>query len=187
MNLGDNQKKRLLQIARRAILSSLRRERIDHASCDTDELHRLVAPAFVTLTKNRQLRGCIGQLHPEKPLGELIARMACEAAFHDPRFPPLALEEAADIEVEISILTPLEPVGNSGEIHPGEDGLVVEGHGHKGLLLPQVAAKYRWDSSTFLAQTCHKAGLPKDAWKDPHVKIWKFQALVFSDNDFAEV
>lgn len=185
MIINDDQKKSLLSIARQAILSALGGERFISSSGTPEGIACLVTPAFVTLTKRSILRGCIGQICSEDPLGKLIPRMACEAAFHDPRFPPVRLEELPDLEVEISLLTPLQLVEDIEDISPGQDGLVIEGNGRKGLLLPQVASKYGWDSKTFLDQTCHKAGLPRNAWQDPLVKIWRFQATVFSEKDFS--
>jgi AmmeMemoRadiSam system protein A len=108
--------------------------------------------------------------------------MAAAAAFQDPRFRPLAPEELADLEVEISVLTPMRRVEKVEEIEVGKHGLFIEQGFARGLLLPQVAVQYRWDRDTFLAQTCVKAGLPPDAWKDSATKIYTFTAEIFSDH-----
>ncbi|GAU09589.1 AmmeMemoRadiSam system protein A [Desulfoplanes formicivorans] len=135
--------------------------------------------AFVTLTRNGQLRGCIGHIVAQDPLYRTVAGMARAAAFGDPRFPPVSLEEFGDLEVEISILSPLERVKDLTAIIPGVHGLYVRQGQRSGLLLPQVAVEWSWDRETFLAQTCHKAGLPPDAWKDDATEVYWFQAEVF--------
>jgi AmmeMemoRadiSam system protein A len=135
--------------------------------------------AFVTLTMNAQLRGCIGHIVGHAPLFETVARMAVAAAFEDPRFPPVSVDEFGKLEVEISILSPLERVEDLTAITPGVHGLYIRHKGRSGLLLPQVATEWGWDRETFLAQTCRKAGLPPDAWKDAAAEVYWFQAEVF--------
>ncbi len=108
--------------------------------------------------------------------------MAAAAAFHDPRFRPLGKEELADLEVEISVLSPMRLIKNIDEIRVGTHGLYIVQGPCRGLLLPQVATEYHWDRLTFLAQTCGKAGLPASAWKDPDTKIYIFTAVIFGDN-----
>lgn len=134
--------------------------------------------AFVTLKKHGRLRGCIGHIVGDKPLRETIAEMARAAAFNDPRFPPLAKEEQADLDVEISILSPLEPCA-AQDVEPGRHGLLIRQGMHSGLLLPQVASEYGWDQKTFLAQTSLKAGLPPSAWQESGTEIYRFEAEVF--------
>jgi AmmeMemoRadiSam system protein A len=134
---------------------------------------------FVTLKKRDNLRGCIGYVEGIKPLQEAVCDMAISAAFHDPRFPPLAKEELDDLEVEISVMSPLKEITTPEEIVVGIHGLVIEKNLNRGLLLPQVATEYNWDRETFLAHTCLKAGLPKEAWQDKDTKIFVFAANVF--------
>ncbi len=134
--------------------------------------------AFVTLKKHGRLRGCIGHIVNDKPLRETIAEMAQAAAFNDPRFPPLTTDELADLDVEISILSPLEPCA-ADDVVPGRHGLLIRRGMHSGLLLPQVAREYGWNQKTFLAQTCLKAGLPSTAWQQPDTDIFCFEAEVF--------
>lgn len=134
--------------------------------------------AFVTLKKHGHLRGCIGHIVGDKPLRETIAEMAQAAAFSDPRFPPVSMDELADLDVEISILSPLEPCAPE-DIEPGRHGLVVRQGPRSGLLLPQVAREHGWDRKTFLAQTCRKAGLPAQAWQDQGTDVFCFEAEVF--------
>jgi AmmeMemoRadiSam system protein B/AmmeMemoRadiSam system protein A len=135
--------------------------------------------AFVTLNKHGQLRGCIGSLAADHPLGEVVADMALAAAFQDPRFNPLRADELKDVEIEISVLTPFQRITNAEEIQVGKHGILMKKGGSSGLLLPQVATDYGWDRTTFLEQTCRKAGLPGDAWKDKATEIYIFSADVF--------
>lgn len=135
--------------------------------------------AFVTLHKHGQLRGCIGLIEAVKPLAETVQEMARAAAFRDPRFPPLTPEELPAIDIEISVLTPFRRITDVGEIEVGKHGLMIEKGYNRGLLLPQVATEYKWDRETFLRQTCLKAGLPPEAWKEPDCKIFIFSAEIF--------
>lgn len=135
--------------------------------------------AFVTVHKKGQLRGCIGHVEGYRPLWETVRDMAIQAAFHDPRFPPLSLEEFPFIDIEISVLTPLERLRDISDIEIGKHGLVVRRGFYSGLLLPQVASEYGWGPETFLEWTCRKAGLPPDAWKSNDTEIYVFSADVF--------
>lgn len=135
--------------------------------------------AFVTLHKHGELRGCIGQIVSERPLVETIAEMAVAAAFQDPRFPTVSSDELKDLDYEISVLTPLHRIKDVSEIRVGVHGIFIKKNGRAGLLLPQVATEYGWDRTTFLEQTCRKASLPKDAWKDKETEIQIFSADVF--------
>ena len=105
--------------------------------------------------------------------------MAAAAAFQDPRFRPLQADELADLEIEISVLTPMRLIKSTDEIEVGKHGLYIVRGLNRGLLLPQVATEYHWDRRTFLEQTCNKAGLPPDAWKDP-----RHPDLYFQGGDF---
>ena len=135
--------------------------------------------AFVTLNKHGQLRGCIGRLAADRPLGEVVGEMAQAAAFQDPRFRPLTADELKDLEIEISVLTPFKRIASTDEIQVGKHGILMRNGGSSGLLLPQVATDYGWDRATFLEHTCQKAGLPRDAWKDKNTEIYIFSADVF--------
>jgi len=138
--------------------------------------------AFVTLHKHGELRGCIGHIEANEPLGKVVTRCAVAAASTDPRFPPITADELRQIEIEISLLGPLEPIDGPGEIEVGRHGLVVEQGWQRGLLLPQVAPEWNWDADAFLAHTCHKAGLPPDAWKHG-ARIFRFEAEVFGEGE----
>lgn len=135
--------------------------------------------AFVTLHKNGELRGCIGHIVGDRPLAETVSEMAVAAAFQDPRFPPVTADELPDLDIEISVMTPLRQITDIKEIQVGRNGIIVQQGMHSGLLLPQVATEYGWDRETFLDYTCRKANLPPDAWKDKNTTIYIFSADVF--------
>ena len=136
--------------------------------------------AFVTLHNRGELRGCIGHIEANQPLGTVVTRCAVAAGTTDPRFPPITPTELEQLDIEISLLGPLESIGGHEDIEIGRHGLVVEMGWQRGLLLPQVATEWGWDAETFLSQTCHKAGLAKDAWKRG-ARIWRFEAEVFGE------
>jgi MEMO1 family protein len=135
---------------------------------------------FVTLKKGGSLRGCIGFITGIMPLAQAVMENSYNAAFKDPRFKPLAADELKDIVIDISVLT--EPRLTAAEdVKPGRDGIIIERGPYRGVLLPQVASEEGWDRETFLDHTCLKAGLPAGAWKDGVTKIFRFQAIVFSE------
>lgn len=137
--------------------------------------------AFVTLTKNGVLRGCIGYIQPVAPLYKAISDMAIAASSRDPRFPPVMQKELKDIHIEISVLSPLKLVSDINEVEVGKHGLYMTRGNNSGLLLPQVATEHGWKREEFLSQTCVKAGLPAQAWKDKGIRIYTFSAQVFSE------
>jgi AmmeMemoRadiSam system protein A len=170
----------LLKIAREAIAAHLNPETqfaISNLQFAILDVH---AGAFITLHKHGELRGCIGHVEPTEPLRVVVPRCAVAAAATDPRFPAVGLDELDEIDVEISLLGPLIPIAGPPDVVIGRDGLVVEKGWHRGLLLPQVAPEWGWNAETFFAQTCQKAGLPKDAWQHG-AKIWRFEAEVFGE------
>lgn len=135
--------------------------------------------AFVTLKKKGRLRGCIGYIREIMPLYKTVREAAIHAAFHDPRFEPLRKEEWPEIEIEISVLTPMKRIESPEEIEIGKHGLYIERGPYSGLLLPQVATEYGFDRITFLEETCLKAGLERNAWKSKETNIYIFSAEVF--------
>jgi uncharacterized protein len=181
--LSQNQRRQLLTIARDTIAAFLDGgRRLELTPADFDEDLRRPSGAFVSLhTKDGELRGCIGSIYPMAPLFEAVSSSALNAAFSDPRFPSLNKDELANVEIEISVMGPLEPVKDASEIEVGRDGLIVSRGRQAGLLLPQVATDYGWDRETFLRQTCVKAGLPPDSWRSPGCRIERFAAEVFSE------
>lgn len=181
--LNNDEKNFLLRLARQTIFNFLNNKEARQQDFFSENL-KTKTGAFVTLHKQKNLRGCIGYVSGFKPAQEAIADLAISAAFNDPRFPPLTADEFDEIDLEISILTPLEKVKDIAEIEIGRDGLLIKRGLNQGLLLPQVATEYGWDVQTFLEQTCHKAGLPANAWQDKETEIEKFSAIIFSEKDF---
>lgn len=144
---------------------------------------------FVTIRRaaSGALRGCIGFPLPVFPLGVALPRAAAAAAVEDPRFPPVTERELANLTVEVSVLTVPEeitaatPAGRLASVRVGRDGLIVDGDGTSGLLLPQVAVEEAWDARRFLAETCVKAGLSPESWTSPRLRFRRFQAEVFRE------
>ena len=180
MELTDQEKNTLLDIAKNAIAAKINHRETPELNIDSDNL-RLKRGAFVTLKKQGRLRGCIGYIKAYKPLWKTVQEMAVAAAFHDPRFPSLRAEEIQQLTFEISVLSPLKRIADVNDIEVGRHGLYIIRRHHSGLLLPQVATEYKWDRETFLEETCHKAGLPPDAWKDKETEIYIFSADYFGD------
>jgi len=180
MNLTDADKNLLLKQARASIEAHLSNASVPPVPEASPVLGQRRG-AFVTLHRQGRLRGCIGYLEAVKPLLQTVQEMAAAAAFHDPRFKSLKKEELADLEIEISVLSPMQLISSTDEIEVGKHGLYVVQGFCRGLLLPQVATEYKWDRLAFLQQTCLKAGLPPDAWKDPATKIYTFSAEIFAE------
>ncbi len=175
--LTAQEKEQLLTIARESIARAMRGTQFDPPVPARGTLAR-PSGAFVTLKLHGDLRGCIGFIESNEPVARVVAEVAVKAAFEDPRFPSLTPSEFKDISVEVSVLTPLQPVHDISEITVGVHGLVIE-HGYRrGLLLPQVATEYGWDRREFLENVARKAGLPRDAWKDPGTRLYMFSAEI---------
>ncbi|OQX86563.1 MAG: AMMECR1 domain-containing protein [Candidatus Omnitrophica bacterium 4484_70.2] len=178
------EKKFLLNIARESIKNYFKEGRpLDIKEVPFASLKEKRA-VFVTLNKHHSLRGCIGRIVADLPLYKAVSLMAIEAAFRDPRFPPLREEELQEITIEISVLTPFKRITDVNQIRVGEHGLFIRKGFYSGLLLPQVATEYRWDKFTFLDHTCMKAGLSPGCWKNSDTQIFIFSATVFSEEDF---
>ncbi len=182
MDLTKEEKDILLKAARESILQ-------EFSECDVAEVNyksypklKLELGAFVTLHINNQLRGCIGYIIAHKPLFETIIEAAKHSAFGDPRFPELKREEVDQVEIEISVLSPFEPIKNYDEIEIGKHGLLLE-EGGRAVLLPQVATEQNYDRAQFLTALCHKAGLYGNYWKERMLNIKVFTALVFSEEE----
>jgi AmmeMemoRadiSam system protein B/AmmeMemoRadiSam system protein A len=178
LGLTEEEKKTLRQIAYLSIERRLKGEKTPPGDVLTGALKEKRG-AFVSLHKHGQLRGCIGSIQPTKPLHQTVEEMAAAAAFDDPRFESLTSKELKDIELEISVLTPLERIRDIKEIEVGRHGLYIKKGFFSGLLLPQVATDYNWDRLTFLEETCRKAGLPRNAWKEKDAEIYLFSADIF--------
>lgn len=178
LGLSEEEKQELLRLARSVVENKARGEARPEWSPSTEKLKE-TRGAFVTIHKLGMLRGCIGYLEGTQPLYRTIAEMAEAAAFKDPRFVPISAEELPHLDFEISVLTPLEEVKDPEEIEVGRHGILIRKGGKSGLLLPQVATERNWDRSTFLRETCRKAGLPREAWQDKDTKLYVFSADVF--------
>lgn len=176
IHLSDDDRAHLLNVAREAIVAHLENRKYD--PIETEETKRK-SGVFVTVKVDGELRGCIGLIRSHTPLAQAVADMAVAAASDDPRFAPLTLEELDRTTIEISVLSPLEVVRRLDAIKVGRDGLMIKVDMHSGLLLPQVAVDHGWDYIEFLEQTCLKAGLPKNGYKDKSAEIYKFTAQVF--------
>ncbi|HUI30202.1 MAG TPA: AmmeMemoRadiSam system protein B [Candidatus Acidoferrales bacterium] len=179
--LSPSDKKELLNYARKTLEQ--------YFSTATVPLPRGLNPllkvkrgAFVTLTEHGDLRGCIGQMRGDRPLSTTVGSMALQAAFNDTRFNPLTEQELPQVEIEISVLTPLTQVKNADEIVLGRDGVIVRKGDRQAVFLPQVATETGWSKEVFLDQLCLKAGLEAGDWKD--AELFTFQADVFSESQF---
>jgi MEMO1 family protein len=177
LNLSEKDKKQLKELARNTIEGVLFGKQSDHAQ--VPEILKEKRGVFVTLKIKGELKGCIGYIRGVQPLYETVKEMAIQAAFHDPRFAPLEKKEWKDVDIEISVLTPMKKIKNINEIEVGIHGLYIEKGHNSGLLLPQVATENRWNREVFLEYTCWKAGLPNDAWKSPDTDIYIFSADIF--------
>jgi len=164
-SLNSSQQKRLLHLARAAIEGYVNSG--DVVPCtEKDEALQQAAGAFVTLKKHGNLRGCIGSIEPRGPLCTTVRNMAIAAAVQDRRFPPVAKDELPQLEIEVSVLSPLRRVSGAGQIDIKRHGIVVEQDGRTGVFLPQVARETGWTRDALLSELCRqKAGLPSDAWK----------------------
>jgi AmmeMemoRadiSam system protein A len=169
----------LLDIARKAVIAVVERDEVyEPEKPESAELNEN-SGVFVTLKYKGGLRGCIGYVEPIKPLYIGVRDNAINAAVKDHRFLPVKESELEDIEIEISVMTPLAEVENIEDIEVGRDGLYIEGMGRGGLLLPQVAPEQGWDRDQFLDGVCGKAGLPAGAYNEPGVKLYSFSAHIF--------
>jgi len=176
--LTDEEKEILHKIARAAIASRCTGGKYPEIKFTSKTLKEKRG-AFVTLHKRGNLRGCIGYISAQKPLHETIKEMALAAAFQDNRFNPVKKDELKDINIEISVLTPLKKIDSIEEIEVGKHGIYITKGYYSGILLPQVATEYGWDRNTFLEHTCTKAGLPTDAWKKKDTEIYIYSADIF--------
>lgn len=182
IELTREQQIAMLNLARRTIGEALKIQTGLTVSAN-DPVFREKCGAFVTLHISGALRGCIGYIQGVKSIPETVEEMARAAAFRDPRFSALRPEEFEAMDIEISLMSPLEPVNDVSEIVVGRDGLIVCCGHRQGLLLPQVPVEQCWDLDTFLEHTCYKAGLPGSAWRQKDTMIQKFSCQVFGEKE----
>jgi AmmeMemoRadiSam system protein A len=180
ISLNKQEKKFLIQLARDVIKNMAEGKKIQKPPFFSEKLKQKYG-VFVSLHKNKKLRGCIGYIEGIQPLQTAVLEMAESAAFNDPRFEPVSAVELPELEIEISVLSPLEEIEDIRKIKTGIHGIVIEKGFCKGLLLPQVATEYHWDVETFLNHTCIKAGLSQDSWRVKETKIYIFSAEIFSE------
>ncbi len=174
---SESERSLLLRLAHDSISSALERREISlQAPSAHLSQHR---GAFTSLYLRGELRGCVGYVLPACSVYRAVAETARASAFADNRFPPVSAEEAPLLEIELSILTSPQAI-RAGEIQVGRHGLLITGGGRRGLLLPQVPVERGWEATTFLEQTCRKAGLPLDAWRRG-ANLEAFTAEIFSD------
>ena len=179
--LNQEQRRTLLRVAREAVEAAARGQSY-RPEVDDPQL-RQPGAAFVTLKKHDELRGCIGTIEAREPLVLNVAHMARAAALEDYRFPQVQPAEVRDLNIQISVMTPPQPVADVSEIEVGVHGLIIEQGGNKGLLLPQVPAEWGWDREEFLDHTCMKAGLPRGSWRGGDCKLYSFAAEVFGEEE----
>ena len=179
LSLSEADRQSLLELARRAVAEAVSLEKpaeaIPHSGVFAEK-----RGVFVTIHARGRLRGCIGVIEAFEPLGVSIARCAVSAAFEDPRFSPVTAEELPGLQIELSLLSPPEPI-LPRNIEIGKHGLLISQAAKRGLLLPQVAVQHKFSREQFLEETCRKAGLAPYAWQEPETQILGFTSEVFSE------
>ncbi len=178
--LTENEKRELLALAKRTIREYVNTGRAPEPK-GTDSRLLANGATFVTINRSGMLRGCIGNIQPVMSLYESVVSNAVSACSRDPRFRPMTKEDLKDMEVEVTVLSPLEPLVDVKDIRIGTHGLFIVKGDASGILLPQVAVEYGWDARTFLEEVSVKAGLPKDAWKDTDAKLYYYTAEIIRD------
>lgn len=187
MALSPEDRQYLLRLARQTITSALEGREAPRVDLNTlSEALRRPGASFVTLTMGGELRGCIGSIEPRRPLALDVQENAIAAAFHDPRFPPLNRRELDRTHIEISVLTPPQPLEYEGpadllaKLRPQVDGVIIERGWHRATFLPQVWEKLP-DPHEFLAHLCLKAGLPADDYRRPGLQVYTYQVESFEE------
>jgi len=179
-SLSEADRRSALELARTAVVSAVSHRKLP----DLIPLEGIFAErrgVFVTLHVRGRLQGCIGVTEANEPLGEAIVRCAASAALEDPRFAPMTKDQLKELSIEMSLLSPLEPIAPEA-IEIGRHGLLIQLHAQRGLLLPQVAIEHQLTRELFLEETCRKAGLRREAWRDPEARLLSFTCDVFCEN-----
>ena len=179
-SLSEADRRAALQLARTAVTEAVSHRKLPD-SYPREGIFAEPHGVFVTLHVAKRLQGCIGVVEAKEPLGEAIVRCAASAALEDPRFAPLKPEQLSGLSIEISLLSTLEPIAPQS-IEIGRHGLLVRLQAQRGLLLPQVAIEHRLTREQFLEETCRKAGLHREAWRDPEAQLFGFTCEVFSES-----
>jgi len=178
--LSEADQQALLELASKAIREAVLHRKLPDA-ISREGVFSERRGVFVTIHVRGRLQGCIGVTEPNESLGEAVVRCAVGAALEDPRFAPMKEPQLEEMSIEISLLSPLEPILLEA-IEIGRHGLLVVNQAQRGLLLPKVATEHGLTREQFLEETCRKAGLPRGAWKDAGTRIFGFTCEVFSDN-----
>lgn len=183
-SLSEAERRTALQLARAAVVESVSHRKLpSHNS--RDGIFAEPRGVFVTLHVGGRLQGCIGVVEPDEPLGDALVRCAASAAMEDPRFAPMRAEQLGELTIEISLLSAPAPIYPEA-IEIGRHGLLVVLQAQRGLLLPQVAVEHRLTREQFLEETCRKAGLRREAWRDPEARLFGFTCEVFSETQEPE-
>jgi MEMO1 family protein len=180
-SLTDQEKAELLALARQSVESTIRSNQLYSPAAPSSETLNREYGAFTTINESGALRGCVGYTSPARPLFLTVRDTATLAALRDPRFPPVTPEELPKLAYEISVLSPLRRVTDVEQIKVGRHGLLMKNGDYEGLLLPQVPVEQNWRRETFLEQTCAKAGMNPNCWKDENTDIFSFTAVVFGE------
>jgi AmmeMemoRadiSam system protein A len=178
--LSETDRRRTLQLARLAVTEAVSRRKLPD-EIPKDGIFSERRGVFVTLHVSGRLQGCIGVVEAHEPLGEAIVRCAASAAIEDPRFTPMRADQLENLSIEISLLSPPVPIAPES-IEIGRHGLLISLHSQRGLLLPQVAVEHHLSREQFLEETCRKAGLRREAWRDPEALLFGFTCEVFSED-----
>jgi hypothetical protein len=181
-SLTGQEKSELIALARASVEHAVKEKNAYDPPASGSETLNQERGAFVTLKESGELRGCIGYTSATKPLYLTVRDTATLAALRDPRFQPVSASELPQLEYEVSVLSPLRRAVDIHEIKVGQHGLLMKNGSYEGLLLPQVPVEQKWDRQTFLEQTCVKAGMARDCWKDENTDIFMFTAVVFGEH-----
>lgn len=184
MNISNEEKRILLRLARNSIKSLFQKTDSLEIALDDHPILYTHKGAFVTLTINNRLRGCIGYITSNSSLNKTVEDAAVQTAIGDPRFPKLTLEEFNLISIEVSVLSEPFPMHNYDEIILGKHGLILSEGNQRGLLLPQVPIEHGMNKEEYLSALCEKAGFYPDLWCERILNIEMFTAEVFSEKEF---
>src|SRR6267143_1479552 len=184
LSLSEAESRTALRLARNAVVEAVARRKPPHQIAHNG-IFAERRGVFVTLHVRGRLQGCIGVVEPQEPLGDAIVRCAASAALEDPRFTPLRPDLLDDLAIEISLLSPPVPISPEA-IEIGRHGLLIVLHAQRGLLLPQVAMEHHLAREQFLEETCRKAGLRRESWRDPEARLFGFTCEVFSEDQLLE-
>ena len=178
--LAVDDQRQLLTLARETITRYLATETLPLPRGGSPRLDQ-ARGVFVTLRKRGELRGCVGQVQAQAPLRRQAALMAFQAAFRDSRFPPVRADELSEIEVEVSVLTPMQPIADPASVVLGRDGVVLRVGDRSAVFLPEIAVEQRWTLDQLLDNLALKAGLPVKAWTQKNAQFFVFQAEAFTE------